>query len=109
MLQIGDFLLSSVSDGLGPLLDCLPEVGEAPVSVGDHLVRVAGHQPLQRVPHYHKLQILLINQLQLIPVLIKRVMTISQHEDPFQVEQGSRAEMKSRYEDSFCDYFLLLW
>ena len=39
-----------------PVLDSLPEVGERPVRVVDHLVPVAGVQPLEGVPHHHELE-----------------------------------------------------
>ena len=39
-----------------PVLDSLPEVGERPVRVVDHLVPVAGVQPLEWVPHHHELE-----------------------------------------------------
>lgn len=71
--QIWYFLFSPVSNCLSSLLDLLPEGGEAPVGVGDHLVLVARHQPLKRVPDYEELQVVFINQLELVPVLIKTV------------------------------------
>ena len=81
------------------------------MGVGDHLVLVARHQPLQRVPDNHELQVIFINQLQLFPVLIKTVksvewsavlqycsaslcifiMTISQCEDPFRMTEQPAA------------------
>ena len=46
------------------------------MGVGDHLVLVARHQPLQRVPDNQELQVIFINQLQLFPVLIKTVKSV---------------------------------
>ena len=52
-----------------PVLDGLPELDERPVGVVDHLVPVAGVQPLEGVPHQHELEEAPLRPLQFRPTL----------------------------------------
>ena len=56
----------SCHDFPGPHLDGLPEGLQALVGARHHLVVVAGHQPLHRMPHKHDLVEVVLGELKLL-------------------------------------------